>query len=65
MIPIQHLMHWLTQNPLGTATLLYMASVAGVLVYAYFEPRDQHQPTERTVSALQKNCAGGLWESVS
>ena len=42
MIPMQQLMHWLTQNPLGAATLLYMASVAGVLVYAYFEPRNQH-----------------------
>ncbi len=39
MIPMQHLMHWLTQNPLGAATLLYMA---GVLIYAYFEPRDQY-----------------------
>jgi hypothetical protein len=42
MIPIQHLLHWLTQNPFGAATLLYMTGVAGVLIYAYFEPRDQH-----------------------
>jgi hypothetical protein len=32
---------WFTQHPLGTATMLYAAGVFGVLVYAYFEPRDE------------------------
>jgi hypothetical protein len=42
MIPIQQFLHWLTQNPFGAATLLYITGVAGVLIYAYFEPRDQY-----------------------
>lgn len=42
MMPMQHLLHWFTENPFGAAALLYMASVAGVFIYAYFDPRDQH-----------------------
>jgi hypothetical protein len=31
---------WLGQHPFGAATMVYAASVFGVLLYAYFEPRD-------------------------
>lgn len=32
---------WFAQNPFGAATMVYVASVFGVLLYAYFEPRDR------------------------
>ena len=32
---------WLVENPLAAATLLYVAGIISVLVYTYFEPRDQ------------------------
>ena len=32
---------WSVQNPLATATLLYIAGIISVLVYTYFEPRDE------------------------
>jgi hypothetical protein len=35
------LIQWLIQHPLASATMLYAVSVCGVLVYAFFEPRDQ------------------------
>lgn len=38
---ISSLIRWFTQHPLGTATMLYAVGVFGVLVYAYFEPREQ------------------------
>ena len=41
MTTIQSFMQWFAQNPLGAATILYMTGVLGVLVYGYFEPRDQ------------------------
>jgi len=41
MVSIQSLLHWFTHNPLGAATVLYITGVIGVLVHAYFEPRDQ------------------------
>jgi hypothetical protein len=31
---------WFAHHPFGAATMVYAASVLGVLVYAYFEPRD-------------------------
>lgn len=40
MLVLHTLLHWFSQNPLGTATIVYIASVCGVLVYGYFEPRD-------------------------
>lgn len=42
MILVQQFLHWLGQNPVSTATLLYITGVAGVLIYTYFEPRDQY-----------------------
>ncbi|MEY4528176.1 MAG: hypothetical protein RL768_1895 [Nitrospirota bacterium] len=42
MILIQQFLHWLGQNPVGAATLFYITGVAGVLIYSYFEPRDQY-----------------------
>ena len=30
----------LYQHPFGAATMVYAASVFGLLLYAYFEPRD-------------------------
>jgi hypothetical protein len=33
--------YWFIQHPFGAATMVYAAGVFGVLVYAYFEPRDQ------------------------
>jgi hypothetical protein len=33
---------WLVHNPLAAATVLYVTAVISVLVYSYFEPRDQH-----------------------
>jgi len=41
MRAISSLIRWFTQHPLGTATMLYAMGVFGVLVYAYFEPREQ------------------------
>jgi hypothetical protein len=41
MMVIQSLLQWLTHNPLGSATLLYVAGVVGVLIFAYFEA--QHE----------------------
>lgn len=41
MIAMQKLLQWFTHNPLGAATVIYITSVFGVLVYAYFEPTDQ------------------------
>jgi len=32
---------WFVQHPLTAATLLYAAAVSGVLVYTFFEARDQ------------------------
>ena len=41
MHAFHHLLQWLTHNPLGAATVVYVTGVCGVLVHAYFEPRDQ------------------------
>jgi hypothetical protein len=41
MIALQDIMQWFMHNPLGTATVLYITGVISVLVYSYFEPRDQ------------------------
>lgn len=41
MVAFHPLVQWFVQNPLAAATLLYAAAVCGVLVYAFFEPRDQ------------------------
>jgi hypothetical protein len=32
---------WFADHPFGAATMVYAASVFGVLLYAYFEPRDR------------------------
>jgi hypothetical protein len=32
---------WFTHHPFGAATIVYAASIFGVLLYAYFEPRDR------------------------
>lgn len=39
---LQNFVQWLVQNPLAVATLLYVTAVMSVLIYTYFEPRDQH-----------------------
>jgi hypothetical protein len=31
---------WFSQHPFGAASIVYAASVFGVLLYAYFESRD-------------------------
>lgn len=41
MSALSHFAHWFTQYPMAAATIVYEAAVCGVLVYAYFEPRDQ------------------------
>lgn len=41
MMAMQRLLLWFTQNPLGSATLLYITGVVGILVYTYFEPQDE------------------------
>ncbi len=38
----QNFIQWFVHNPLAAATLLYITAVISVLVYAYFEPRDEH-----------------------
>lgn len=43
IIAIQSLLQWFAQNPLGTATIFYVAGVFGVLVHAYFEPQDERE----------------------
>ncbi|WHZ27065.1 MAG: hypothetical protein OJF51_001861 [Nitrospira sp.] len=37
----QNSVQWFVQNPLATATLLYMTAVISILVYTYFELRHQ------------------------
>lgn len=32
---------WFVQNPLAAATVLYIAGVISVVIYTYFELRDQ------------------------
>lgn len=41
MLMFQNVFHWLAQNPLGIATVVYAVGVCVVLVHAYFEPRDE------------------------
>lgn len=41
MTTAQSVIQWFVQNPFGAATMVYVAGVLGVLVYAYFEPRSQ------------------------
>jgi uncharacterized membrane protein len=41
MLTINNFIHWMTQNPLGAATMVYAAGICAVLLYAYFEPRDE------------------------
>ncbi len=41
MLTVHNVIRWLTQNPLGAATMVYAAGVCAVLVYAFFEPRDE------------------------
>jgi hypothetical protein len=41
MVAFHQFVQWFVQNSLAAATLLYVAAVCGVLVYAYFEPREQ------------------------
>ncbi|CUS39818.1 hypothetical protein COMA1_90076 [Candidatus Nitrospira nitrosa] len=33
---------WFVQNPLTAVTALYITAVISVVVYTYFEMRDQH-----------------------
>ncbi|MEC4889424.1 MAG: hypothetical protein RI101_05130 [Nitrospira sp.] len=40
MLVFHNLLQWFSHNPLGAATVVYITSVCGVLVYGYFEPRD-------------------------
>ena len=39
---LQNFVQWLLHNPLATATVLYITGIMSVLVYTYFETRDQH-----------------------
>lgn len=41
MVAFHQLVQWFGQHSLAAATLIYVAAVCGVLVYAFFEPRDQ------------------------
>ena len=41
MSAFQNFFQWFGHNPLAAATLLYITGVISVLVYTYFEPRDQ------------------------
>jgi hypothetical protein len=36
-----NLILWFAQHPLGAATVLYAATVFGVLLYTYLESRDR------------------------
>ncbi len=38
---VQSSVQWFVQNPLAAATVLYIAGVISVVVYTYFELRDQ------------------------
>ncbi|MDI3463607.1 MAG: hypothetical protein OJF50_002428 [Nitrospira sp.] len=42
MALLQNFVQWLLYNPLATATVLYITGIMSVLVYTYFETRDQH-----------------------
>ena len=37
----QNFVLWFVHNPVAAAALLYITGVISVLVYTYFEPRDQ------------------------
>ena len=41
MVNVQHLLYWFIQNPLSTATMVFVTGILGVLVYSFFEPREQ------------------------
>lgn len=61
---IQSFVHWFTDHPPGAATVVYAVGVFSVLVYAYFEPRDQYEPllaadpanTERTTHGKKSSA---------
>jgi len=38
----QNSIQWIVHHPLAAATLLYVTAVISVLLYTYFELRDQH-----------------------
>jgi hypothetical protein len=38
---IPSLVLWFADHPFGAATIVYAASIFGVLLYAYFEPQDR------------------------
>lgn len=41
MMTIQILLPWFTHHPTGTVVMLYVTGILGLLVHAYFEPKDQ------------------------
>ncbi len=41
MMIVQNLLHWFTQHPLGTVTMVFVTGILGILVYSFFEPREQ------------------------
>jgi len=41
MVALRLLVQWFAQHPLAATTLLYAAAVCSVLIYTFFEPRDQ------------------------
>lgn len=41
MALFQNFIQWLIHHPLATASVLYITGIISVLVYTYFETRDQ------------------------
>lgn len=44
---IPSLLQWFAHHPLGAATMVYAGGILGVLLYAYFEPREGGHPSRR------------------
>ena len=41
MVTIQYLLPWFMHHPMGAVIMLYVTGILGILVYTYFEPKDQ------------------------
>jgi hypothetical protein len=41
MVTIQTLLPWFTHHPMGAVITVYVTGILGILVYTYFEPKEQ------------------------
>jgi hypothetical protein len=41
MVIIQTLLPWFTHHPMGAVIMAYVTGILGIIVYTYFEPKEQ------------------------